>query len=50
MRRIRGDKNLRLGIPKAPPRKYPRKTQAPKLGDAPEASPLSSSTLSVYLT
>ena len=39
MRRIRSDKNLRLGMPKAPPRKYSRKIQATKLGDAPEGIP-----------
>ena len=36
MRRIRSDKNLSLGIPKAPPRKYSRKIQATKLWDSPE--------------
>ena len=39
MRRIRSDKTLRLGVPKAPPRQYPRKIQATKLGDAPEGIP-----------
>jgi len=39
MRRIRSDKNLSLGMPKAPRRKYSRKIQATKLGDAPEGIP-----------
>ena len=39
MRRIRSDKKLILGIPKAPLRKYSRKIQATKLGDAPEGIP-----------
>lgn len=39
MRRIRSDKNLSFGMPKAPPRQYPRNTQAPKLGDAPDGIP-----------
>ena len=39
MRRIRSDKNLSLGMPKSPPRKYSRKIQATKLGDAPEGIP-----------
>ena len=39
MRRIRSDKTLRLGIPKALPRYYSRKIQATKLGDAPEGIP-----------
>ena len=39
MRRIRSDKNLSLGIPNPPPRKYSRKIQATKLGDAPEGVP-----------
>src|SRR3989337_353872 len=39
MRRIRSDKTLRLGMPKALPRKYSRKIQATKLGDAPEGIP-----------
>ena len=47
MRRIRSGKTLSLGMPKAPQGNIQRKTQATKLGDAPEGIPLSSSTLSV---
>src|SRR3990170_3511410 len=39
MRRIRSDKTLSLGMPKAPPRQYSRNIQATKLGDAPEGIP-----------
>ena len=39
MRRIRSDKKLSVGMHKAPPRKYSRKIQATKLGDAPEGIP-----------
>ena len=39
MRRIRSDKTLILGMPKAHQRKYSRKIQASKLGDAPEGIP-----------
>ena len=35
---IRGDKGLRLGMPKAPKVKY-KDNQKPKLGDAPEGIP-----------
>ena len=39
MRRIRSDKNLSLGMRKAPTSKYSRKIQATKLGDVPEGIP-----------
>ena len=50
MRRIRSDKNLSLGMPKAPPRKYSRKIQATKLGDAPEGIPSFVSNITGNLT
>ena len=50
MRRIRSSKSLSLGIPKAPQGNIQGRLKHLSLGMPRMASPLSSSTLSVYLT
>ena len=50
MRRIRSDKTLSLGIPKAPQVNIQGRSKQLSLGMPRKASPLSSSKLSVYLT
>ena len=50
MRRIRSDKTLRLGMPKAPQGNIQGRLKRLNLGMPRKASPLSSSKLSVYFT